>query len=312
MFRKLTWGLLTASLIGSLAVAGLATDTAYAAEPGDQGSDQSQMGPGMMDDMGAMMGMMSQMMGKTGRDEESFGQGMMGDMTGMMETMSTMMGQMQGMMGNRSDSDAAPGTSDAPAPWGKAYPIEPSRVLESFLADLDQNLVPGAILDLGKQYYAEAIEKDTGIGAYGILINRTSGVVLPETGPNLDWNVKYGTEGTAVAAEGETIKAPEMTVTREKAVEYARRYLELEKSTFEIDESARSFYGYYNLTVLENGKPVGIISVNGYNGRVWDHSWLRSLATAAQPAVQLPDSAALKDEHHPDGSATLVPGGEAA
>jgi len=38
-------------------------------------------------------------------------------------------------------------------------------------------------------------------------------------------------------------------------------------------EEADRFYGYYTLHVLKDGQIYGMLSVNGYTGQVWYHSW---------------------------------------
>ncbi|MHB0885817.1 MAG: hypothetical protein ACYC41_08040 [Bacillota bacterium] len=45
----------------------------------------------------------------------------------------------------------------------------------------------------GTPYYAQVVEKSTGRGAFEILVDRTSGRVYPEMGPDMLWNLKYGT-----------------------------------------------------------------------------------------------------------------------
>jgi hypothetical protein len=39
-----------------------------------------------------------------------------------------------------------------------------------------------------------------------------------------------------------------------------------------IDE-AEAFYGYYTLHTLKNGQVERMLSVNGYAGAVWYHTW---------------------------------------
>lgn len=34
-----------------------------------------------------------------------------------------------------------------------------------------------------------------------------------------------------------------------------------------------TFYGYYTLEVLSGGNPYVMLSVNGYTGQVWYHTW---------------------------------------
>ena len=39
------------------------------------------------------------------------------------------------------------------------------------------------------------------------------------------------------------------------------------------DEHADAFYGYYTIHTLENGEVVGMLSVNGFTGQVFPHTW---------------------------------------
>jgi len=34
-----------------------------------------------------------------------------------------------------------------------------------------------------------------------------------------------------------------------------------------------TFYGYYTIEVLSNGTTYGMLSVNGYTGQIWYHTW---------------------------------------
>ena len=38
-------------------------------------------------------------------------------------------------------------------------------------------------------------------------------------------------------------------------------------------EKPDQFYGYYTIHILRDGKIYGMLSVNGYTGQVWFHSW---------------------------------------
>ncbi len=40
-----------------------------------------------------------------------------------------------------------------------------------------------------------------------------------------------------------------------------------------ISDDATAFYGYYTLDFSRDGKVVGMLSVNGYTGEVWLHTW---------------------------------------
>jgi hypothetical protein len=38
-------------------------------------------------------------------------------------------------------------------------------------------------------------------------------------------------------------------------------------------EEPDQFYGYYTLHIKDQGEVAGMLSVNGYTGQVWYHSW---------------------------------------
>jgi hypothetical protein len=40
-----------------------------------------------------------------------------------------------------------------------------------------------------------------------------------------------------------------------------------------VADGVDRFYGYYNLDILKDGKTYGMLSVNGYTGAVWYHTW---------------------------------------
>jgi hypothetical protein len=40
-----------------------------------------------------------------------------------------------------------------------------------------------------------------------------------------------------------------------------------------VSEGVNTFYGHYTLDVERDGKVFGMLSVNGYGGQVWYHSW---------------------------------------
>ena len=64
----------------------------------------------------------------------------------------------------------------------------------------------------------------------------------------------------------------EMTVTPERAVEYAQQYLDADIAGASTEHPIR-FYGYYTLDFEKDGKVAGMLSVNGYNGQIFLHTW---------------------------------------
>ena len=134
-------------------------------------------------------------------------------------------------------------------------------------------------------FYASYFEKSTGIFAFQMIIwkpgsiwtggmmgsGMMAGVVMPEPGPNMMWNTKYGVMGGMMGIYRQ-IRPGNMTVTAEQAKALAQQYLD---SNFpgETAGDADTYYGYYNIDVLKVGNPFGMLSVNGYTGQVWYHSW---------------------------------------
>ena len=59
-----------------------------------------------------------------------------------------------------------------------------------------------------------------------------------------------------------------------EAVELAQAYLDTYVSdNLEVDQHADPFYGYYTLHVNRAGQTIGMLSVNGYTGEVFLHTW---------------------------------------
>ena len=65
----------------------------------------------------------------------------------------------------------------------------------------------------------------------------------------------------------------EMTVTSEKAIEYAQKFLDANISGATAATDPIQFYGYYTLDFEKDGKVAGMLSVNGYSGQVFLHTW---------------------------------------
>ncbi|MGQ9502694.1 MAG: hypothetical protein ACUVSF_10040 [Anaerolineae bacterium] len=51
------------------------------------------------------------------------------------------------------------------------------------------------VMEFTGNFYAEVREKSTGIGAFELLVDRYTGQIYPEPGPNMMWNLKYGHMG---------------------------------------------------------------------------------------------------------------------
>jgi hypothetical protein len=158
----------------------------------------------------------------------------------------------------------------------------------------NSNLEVTEVMEFANNYYAEIEEKDTGIGAMELLINRPGSRVYPEPGPNMMWNTKYGMMSGNVARRGmmrpngqgmmgrssasasaqnpPSNTADKIAVSPEQARKIADAYLSRVSPGTRAEEPTR-FYGYYTIDTEKDGKTSGMLSVNGYSGEVWYHSW---------------------------------------
>ena len=121
-------------------------------------------------------------------------------------------------------------------------------------------------------FYVQISEKSTGIGAFEMLVDKYTGSIYPEMGPNMMWNTKYGMMSGGMMGLYVGTPTATMPVTAEQAKTNAQQFL----STYYIGATigdVTTFYGHYTLEVLSAGTPYGMLSVNGYTGQVWYHTW---------------------------------------
>jgi hypothetical protein len=208
---------------------------------GAQRFDNGELGPGMMR--------------RGGWGQSGFGNGMMG------------------RYNQQGGVNAAPLTVDEAIAAGQVYlenqNLEGLEISEVMIFDNNAYLVVG--------------ETDSGMGAFELLVDPVSKIAYPEHGPNMMWNLKYGGINHAGMMGGRmgmmgVNSVPlditsEMPVTSEQAVTIAQKYLDQEiPGTSAADDPVR-FYGYYTLDFMKNGEPVGMLSVNGFSGDVFLHTW---------------------------------------
>lgn len=165
---------------------------------------------------------------------------------------------------------------------GSGTPLTMDQAIEVAQRYVSSLGLPGLelveIMEFDNHFYVEAEEANTGVHAFEILIDRYSGAVHPEPGPNMMWNRKYGPMmggmgmGSGLGWGGSLSTGP-MPITPEQAREIAQRWLDEQMPGTTVSEEADAFYGYYTLHTLRDGQIVGMLSVNGYTGQVWPHTW---------------------------------------
>ena len=203
-------------------------------------------------------------------NNSAYGPGMMGNSRGG-----------YGMMGgygsnNGTNSNVTPLTVD-----------QSKAAAEKYIQSLNiQGLETGEVMIFDNNGYVIVKESETGLGAFELLVDPASQVAYPEYGPNMMWNLKYGGlgHGSMMGGNGmmggwnyqttpSTTISAEMTVTPEQAVAYAQQYLDTKYAGTTAVTDPMQFYGYYTLDFEKDGQIIGMLSVNGYNGQIFLHTW---------------------------------------
>ena len=65
-------------------------------------------------------------------------------------------------------------------------------------------------------------------------------------------------------------------------MQYAQKYLDANVAGAVAANDPTQFYGYYTLDFSRDGKIIGMLSVNGYSGQVFLHTWHGTFVQEAQ------------------------------
>ncbi|MCW4046939.1 MAG: hypothetical protein NWE99_05180 [Candidatus Bathyarchaeota archaeon] len=167
-------------------------------------------------------------------------------------------------------------TSAYPAPNATATPIPIDNavtIAQNYAASLNNpNLAVDEVEEYTQNFYVLIYEKSTGNGAFEMLIDKYTGHVYPEPGPNMIWNTKYGMMSGGMMGWLRGTPTTAMSVTAEQAKANAQQFLNTYYAGTTVGD-IDTFYGYYHVDVLLNGNTYGMLSVNGYTGQVWYHTW---------------------------------------
>lgn len=126
------------------------------------------------------------------------------------------------------------------------------------------------IMEFEYNFYVIFTEKSTDIHAFEALIDPYTGDLYGEPGPNMMWNTKYGNMSGMMW--GNASASGEMTVSKAQALKNGQTFIDGYLPGAKTEEPDR-FYGYYTLHIIKDGAIYGMLSVNGYTGQVWYHSW---------------------------------------
>ncbi|MBF6596009.1 MAG: peptidase M4 [Thermaceae bacterium] len=199
------------------------------------------------------------MMGSTGQPGW-YGQGMMqgyGYGPGMMG--GGMMGEGMGMM------------SIYPA---QAQPVSSTAAktqLQAFAKGFGPQATIKDIMAFSQNTYAQVVDAQ-GKGLGEIVMDRYSGNIYPEPGPNMMWNSQYGMGYGMMRGYNNPTNTPAQVVyTQAAAQKLAEQFLSGYLPGAKVIEG-QSFGGYYT---FDYGRKAieGMLSVNAYSGEVWVHTW---------------------------------------
>jgi hypothetical protein len=164
-------------------------------------------------------------------------------------------------------------------PYPDAKPITIDQAAEAvnrYIRAYDNDLILTEVMEFAWNFYAVIEEKSTGIYAMELIVNKYTGQVFPEPGPNMMWNTKYGMMarmgGGYRGAPSLYLPSADMPITPEQAQTLAQQSLNVYLPGVTTGDT-KTFYGYYTLHTIKNGQIEGMLSVNGYTGDVWYHTW---------------------------------------
>jgi len=146
--------------------------------------------------------------------------------------------------------------------------IEQAKQLaEQYMVRVSPGLKVQEIMEFSNNFYVIVQEESTSVDAFELLVDRNTGSVGPEPGPNMMWNTKYGMMGGYRGTPN-----AKMPVSAPTALEYAQIWLDRNMPGAKVEEH-ETFYGYYTIDISRSNEIYGMLSVNGYSGEVWYHTW---------------------------------------
>ena len=176
---------------------------------------------------------------------------------------------------------------------------EAKKAAQDYITSLKiDGLEVGEVLTLDTYAYVAVKETGTGSGAFELMVDARDKAAHPIMGPASAWNLKYGGvlqasmmgghmgrggpqgqnntgAATATLAPGATPAnvSADMPLSQADAIKAAQTFLDTNYAGATASTTALKFYGYYSIDFSKDGKVVGKLSVNGFNGQVAGRAW---------------------------------------
>jgi hypothetical protein len=156
-----------------------------------------------------------------------------------------------------------------------AKPISDAKAmtqLEAFATRYGADARVKDVMVFGQNVYAQIVDaKGAGLGE--LLVDRYSGVVQPEPGPNMMWNSRFGMGwgGTGMMNPNSRQTVATVRYSQTAAQGLATTFLSGFLPGAKV-QGGQAFPGYYTFD-FGRTEIDGMLSVNALTGEVWVHTW---------------------------------------
>ena len=197
--RKILFSVVAAMGIGFSILIGASLALTY--QPPNMMSQQFSMSSNFPPNIGFSGSQFNTMMPNSGQGFGGMSQGMTGQGDGGMNPMMKMMNTMMPGMFKQSGTSNVQSMSMTMIPLAgpsnnSGGPLESAQVISivsDFLDELNNpDLEIGVLNENSNNFYVAIQEKSTGIYAFDLLVDKRTGAIYAEPGPNMMWNTKYG------------------------------------------------------------------------------------------------------------------------
>ena len=119
------------------------------------------------------------------------------------------------------------GTAAPYANTGTPLTITQAKTIaQNYVTSIDNpDLTVKQVEEYTNNFYVQVNEASTGKGAFELLINKQTGSIYPEMGPNMMWNTKYGMMSSGILGGIYGTQATTLPVTATQATSDAQTYL---------------------------------------------------------------------------------------
>ena len=152
--------------------------------------------------------------------------------------------------------------------------------LDAAASAFGPDIVIDDVMPFTDHSYAQLVGPD-GTGVAEVLVDRYTGIVTPEPGPNMMWNLRSGMGGYGMgygmggygmgpwgAQQGATPDRYDEAGARELATTFLGSYLPGAEVL-----AGQGFPGYVTFDYGRDGRVDGMLSVHLGSGQVWPHTW---------------------------------------